>query len=110
VWPRSRDVSTDHDDLLVQAGKLISLIAVGVAAIVAAGSHWIVAVSFTVLTSASQKVIIDEASGTRYQKGTGSASASAIAAGKPVPALGTTEAARRDTQPFAQPLRWLTEG
>jgi hypothetical protein len=40
-------------------------------------------------TSAGQKVTVDEASSTTYQKGTSPASASAITAGEPVLVLGT---------------------
>jgi Domain of unknown function (DUF5666) len=46
--------------------------------------------SFTISTSAGQKVTVDEASATTYQKGTSPASASAIAPGTPVLVLGTT--------------------
>ncbi len=46
--------------------------------------------SFTISTSAGQKVIVDEASSTTYQKGTSPASASAVTIGKPVLVLGTT--------------------
>jgi len=46
--------------------------------------------SFTLLTSASQKVTVDEVTSTTYQKGTSSASASAISAGEAVLVLGTT--------------------
>jgi hypothetical protein len=46
--------------------------------------------SFTMSTSAGQQVTVDEASGTSYQKGTGSTSATAIATGEPVLVLGTT--------------------
>jgi len=46
--------------------------------------------SFTISTSAGQKVTVHEASSTTYQKGTNSASASAITAGAPVLVLGTT--------------------
>jgi hypothetical protein len=46
--------------------------------------------SFTVSTSAGQKVTVHEASSTQYQKGTRSASASAITTGEPVLVLGTT--------------------
>ena len=45
---------------------------------------------FTISTSAGQKVTIDEASSTTYQKGTSSAAASAVAVGQPVLVLGTT--------------------
>jgi hypothetical protein len=41
-------------------------------------------------TSAGQKVTVDEASSTTYQKGTSPASASAITTGAPVLVLGTT--------------------
>jgi hypothetical protein len=45
---------------------------------------------FTLSTSAGQKVTVDEASSTTYQKGTAPASASAVTAGEPVLVLGTT--------------------
>ncbi len=45
---------------------------------------------FTISTSAGQKVTVNEAPSTTYQKGTSSASASAITAGEPVLVLGTT--------------------
>ena len=45
---------------------------------------------FTMSTSAGQKVTVDEASSTTYQKGTSPASASAITTGTPVLVLGTT--------------------
>jgi hypothetical protein len=45
---------------------------------------------FTLSTSAGQKVTVDEASSTTYQKGTSSASASAITTGEGVLVLGTT--------------------
>jgi hypothetical protein len=41
-------------------------------------------------TSAGQKVTVDEASSTKYQKGTSSTSASAITTSEPVLVLGTT--------------------
>ena len=41
-------------------------------------------------TSAGQKVTVDEASSTKYQKGTSSGSASAITSGESVLVLGTT--------------------
>jgi VCBS repeat-containing protein len=44
---------------------------------------------FTMTTSAGQKVTVDEASSTTYQKETNPASASAITAGQPVLVLGT---------------------
>jgi hypothetical protein len=46
--------------------------------------------SFTVSTSAGQKVTIKKTSSTKYRKGTRSTSASAIRKGKPVLVLGTT--------------------
>jgi hypothetical protein len=46
--------------------------------------------SFTISTSAGQKVTVNEASSTTYQKGTTSTSASAVATGEPVLVLGTT--------------------
>jgi hypothetical protein len=46
--------------------------------------------SFTLLTSAGQKVTVDEAPATTYQKGTSTTSASAIATGEDVIVLGTT--------------------
>jgi hypothetical protein len=46
--------------------------------------------SFTVSTSAGQKVTVKKASSTTYRKGTSSTSASAITKGKPVLVLGTT--------------------
>jgi hypothetical protein len=46
--------------------------------------------SFTLSTSAGQKVTVDEAPATTYQKGTSSASASAITTGEAVLVLGTT--------------------
>jgi hypothetical protein len=45
---------------------------------------------FTMTTSAGQKVTVDEASSTTYNKGTSSTSANAITAGETVLALGTT--------------------
>jgi hypothetical protein len=46
--------------------------------------------SFTMSTSAGVQVTVNEAPSTSYQKGTSSASASAITAGEPVLVLGTT--------------------
>jgi hypothetical protein len=46
--------------------------------------------SFTVSTSAGQKVTVKKASSTTYRKGTSSTSASAVTKGKPVLVLGTT--------------------
>jgi hypothetical protein len=46
--------------------------------------------SFTLTTSAGQKVTVKEAFSTAYQNGTSPASASAITAGEPVLVLGTT--------------------
>jgi hypothetical protein len=45
---------------------------------------------FTLTTSAGQKVTVNEASSTRYEKGTSSTSASAVTTGEPVLVLGTT--------------------
>jgi hypothetical protein len=45
---------------------------------------------FTMSTSAGQKVTVNEASSTTYQKGTSPASASAVITGEPVLVLGTT--------------------
>jgi hypothetical protein len=47
--------------------------------------------SFTLTTSAGQKVTIDEASSTTYLNGTSSTSASAMTTGKNVLVLGTTD-------------------
>jgi hypothetical protein len=46
--------------------------------------------SFTVTTSAGQKVTVNEASSTTYQNGTSPTSVSAITTGEPVLVLGTT--------------------
>jgi hypothetical protein len=46
--------------------------------------------SFTVSTSAGQKVTVKKASSTTYRKGTSATSASAVKKGKPVLVLGTT--------------------
>ena len=60
--------------------------------------------SFIVSTSAGQKVTINEASSTKYKKGTRTASASAIRAGKPVLVLGTTNGTTiMATQVIVQP-------
>jgi membrane-bound inhibitor of C-type lysozyme len=60
--------------------------------------------SFTVSTSAGQKVAVNETSSTKYQKGTTSASASAVTAGKPVLVLGTTDGTTiTATQVIVQP-------
>jgi hypothetical protein len=60
--------------------------------------------SFTLSTSAGQKVTVDEASSTTYQKGTSPASASAITTGEPVLALGTTSGTTiTATQVIVQP-------
>jgi hypothetical protein len=59
---------------------------------------------FTMTTSAGQKVTVDEASFTTYQKGTSPASASAITTGKPVLVLGTTSGTTiTATQVIVQP-------
>ena len=44
---------------------------------------------FTLTTSAGEKVTVDETSSTTYQKGTGTATASAVTTGEPVEVLGT---------------------
>jgi hypothetical protein len=60
--------------------------------------------SFTVSTSAGQKVTVNEASSTKYQNGTNSTSASAITTGKPVLVLGTTNGTTiTATQVIVQP-------
>jgi membrane-bound inhibitor of C-type lysozyme len=46
---------------------------------------------FTMTISAGQKVTVDEASSTTYQKGTSPATASAVTTGEPVLVLGTTD-------------------
>jgi hypothetical protein len=60
--------------------------------------------SFTMTTSAGQKVTVDEASSTTYQKGTSPTSASAITTGKPVLVLGTASGTTiTATQVIVQP-------
>ena len=60
--------------------------------------------SFTVSTSAGQKVTINEVSSTKYRKGTRSASASAVKTRKPVLVLGTTNGTTiTATQVIVQP-------
>jgi hypothetical protein len=60
--------------------------------------------SFTILTTAGQKVTIDEASSTKYQKGAGSTSANAITKGERVLVLGTTNGTTiTATQVIVQP-------
>jgi hypothetical protein len=60
--------------------------------------------SFTLSTSAGQKVTVNEASATTYQKGTSSTSASAITTGASVVALGTTSGTTiTATQVIVQP-------
>src|ERR1017187_4567177 len=59
---------------------------------------------FAISTSAGQKVTVDEASSTTYQKGTSPASASALTAGEPVLVLGTTSGTTiTATQVIVQP-------
>src|SRR6266480_4044666 len=59
---------------------------------------------FTITTSAGQKVTVNEASATTYQKGTNSTSASAITTGEPVLVLGTTNSTTiTATQVIVQP-------
>jgi hypothetical protein len=61
---------------------------------------------FTMTTSAGQKVTVDEASSTTYQKGTSPASVSAITTGEPVLVLGTTSGTTiTATQVTVQPAR-----
>jgi hypothetical protein len=60
--------------------------------------------SFTLSTSAGQKVTVDEASSTTYQKGTSSTSPSAITTGEDVLVLGTTSGTTiTATQVIVQP-------
>ena len=60
--------------------------------------------SFTLTTSAGQKVTIDEASSTTYEKGTSPASASAVTGGEPVLVLGTVDSTTiTATQVIVQP-------
>ena len=60
--------------------------------------------SFAMTTSAGQKVTVDEASSTKYLKGTSSISASAITPGKGVLVLGTTSGTTiTATQVIVQP-------
>ena len=59
---------------------------------------------FTLTTSAGQKVTIDEASSTTYEKGTSPASVSAVTKGEPVLVLGTTNSTTiTATQVIVQP-------
>jgi len=60
--------------------------------------------SFTMATSAGQKVTVNEASSTTYQKGTSSTSASAVTTGESVLVLGTTSGTTiAATQVIVQP-------
>jgi hypothetical protein len=60
--------------------------------------------SFTVSTSAGEKVTVKRASSTTYRKGTSPASASAVSKGRPVLVLGTTNATTiTATQVVVQP-------
>ncbi len=60
--------------------------------------------SFTLSTSAGQKVTVAEASSTTYQKGTSPTSASAITTGEPILVLGTTSGTTiTATQVIVQP-------
>jgi hypothetical protein len=60
--------------------------------------------SFTLTTSAGQKVTVDEISSTKYQKGTSSTSASAVTKGARVLVLGTTSGTTiKATQVIVQP-------
>ena len=59
---------------------------------------------FTLTTAAGQKVIVNEASATTYEKGTSAASASAVTTGEPVLVLGTTSGTTiTATQVIVQP-------
>jgi Domain of unknown function (DUF5666) len=60
--------------------------------------------SFTISTSAGQKVTVDETSSTTYEKGTSSTSASAVTTGEPVLVLGTVNGTTiTATQVIVQP-------
>jgi hypothetical protein len=60
--------------------------------------------SFTMTTSAGQKVTVDEATSTQYLKGTSSTSTSAVTTGEPVLVLGTTNGTTiTATQVIVQP-------
>jgi hypothetical protein len=60
---------------------------------------------FTVSTSTNQKVTVKKTSSTTYRKGTSSSSASAVAKGKPVLVLGTTDGTTiTATQVVVQPV------
>jgi hypothetical protein len=62
--------------------------------------------SFTVTTSAGEKVTVKEASSTTYRRGTSSTSSSAVTKGKPVLVLGTTSGTTiTATQVVVQPAR-----
>ena len=59
---------------------------------------------FTLTTAAGQKVIVNEASATTYEKGTSAASASVVTTGEPVLVLGTTSGTTiTATQVIVQP-------
>jgi hypothetical protein len=59
---------------------------------------------FTLTTAAGQKVTVNEASATTYEKGTSAASASAVTTGEPVLVLGTTSGTTiTATQVIVQP-------
>jgi hypothetical protein len=59
---------------------------------------------FTLTTAAGQKVTVNEASATTYEKGTSAASASAVTTGQPVLVLGTTSGTTiTATQVIVQP-------
>jgi hypothetical protein len=60
--------------------------------------------SFTLSTSAGQKVTVEEASSTSYEKGTSQASSGAVTTGEPVLVLGPTDSATiTATQVIVQP-------
>jgi hypothetical protein len=62
--------------------------------------------SFTMTTSAGQKVTVEEASSTKYLKGTSSITASAVTKGEPVLVLGTTSGTTiKATQVIVQTTR-----
>ena len=67
--------------------------------------------SFTLSTSAGQKVTVNETSSTTYQKGTNSTSASAVTTGEPVLVLGTTNGTTiTATQVILQPAGGSSQG
>jgi hypothetical protein len=87
------------------AGRLGSNARSGPAAGGASGKVGTVSTSsFTLTTSTGQKVTVDEASSTKYEKGASSSTASAVTTGEPVLVLGTTDGTTiTATQVIAQP-------